>query len=87
VAFLRGSRQQVHDNIFYCEAEKPEAEVELAMQYDEGFSENTHTFVNNINTHEGARTSPGSRPRSPGRSTTTPGRTGSSRRPTRPLGR
>jgi DNA gyrase subunit B len=53
VSFLRGARQQVHDNIFYCSAEKPEAEVELAMQYDEGFSENTHTFVNNINTHEG----------------------------------
>jgi DNA gyrase subunit B len=32
---------------------KPEAEIELALQYDQGFSENTHTFVNNINTHEG----------------------------------
>ncbi len=53
VAFLRGSRQAVHDNIFHCEAERPEAEVELALQYDAGFSENTHTFVNNINTHEG----------------------------------
>jgi DNA gyrase subunit B len=53
VQYLRGSRKPLHDNIVYFEAEKPEAEIELALQYDEGFSENTHTFVNNINTHEG----------------------------------
>jgi DNA gyrase subunit B len=60
VAFLRGSRKPLHDNIVYFEAEKLETEepevyteIELAMQYDDGFSENTHTFVNNINTHEG----------------------------------
>ena len=53
VEYLRGSRQAVHDKIVYFEASRPEAEIELAMQYDAGFSENTHTFVNNINTHEG----------------------------------
>jgi DNA gyrase subunit B len=53
VIYLRGSRQAVHENVFYFQAEKPEAEIELALQYDNGFSENTHTFVNNINTHEG----------------------------------
>ncbi len=53
VNYLRGSRQPLHEPPLYFEAEKPEAEIELAMQYDEGFSENTHTFVNNINTHEG----------------------------------
>jgi DNA gyrase subunit B len=53
VVFLRGNRQAVHDNVLYFQAEKPEAEIELALQYDNGFSENTHTFVNNINTHEG----------------------------------
>jgi len=53
VTFLRGSRAPLHDKICYFETEKPEAEIELAMQYDQGFSENTHTFVNNINTHEG----------------------------------
>ncbi|MEK9505457.1 DNA topoisomerase (ATP-hydrolyzing) subunit B [Gaopeijia maritima] len=53
VTYLRGSRKPMHDTIVYFEASKPEAEIELAMQYDEGFSENTHTFVNNINTHEG----------------------------------
>jgi len=53
VTFLRGSRGALHDNICYFEASKPEAEIELALQYDQGFSENTHSFVNNINTHEG----------------------------------
>jgi len=53
VEFLRGTRGALHDKICYFEASKPEAEIELALQYDQGFSENTHTFVNNINTHEG----------------------------------
>ncbi|MHB1193406.1 MAG: DNA topoisomerase (ATP-hydrolyzing) subunit B [Longimicrobiales bacterium] len=53
VAWLRGQRPPLHDKVCYFEASKPEAEIELALQYDQGFSENTHTFVNNINTHEG----------------------------------
>jgi len=53
VEYLRGSRPPVHEEPFYFETEKPEAEIELALQYDSGFAENTHTFVNNINTHEG----------------------------------
>jgi DNA gyrase subunit B len=53
VEFLRGSRQPLHTKIIYFETSRDEAEIELAMQYDDGFSENTHTFVNNINTHEG----------------------------------
>jgi DNA gyrase subunit B len=53
VTFLRGSRGALHDTMCYFEVSKPEAEIELALQYDQGFSENTHTFVNNINTHEG----------------------------------
>ena len=53
VTFLRGSRKAVHEKIIYFEAVREEAELEVAMQYNEGFAENTHTFVNNINTHEG----------------------------------
>ena len=53
VTYLRGSRKAMHETVVYFEASKPEAEIECAMQYDEGFSENTHTFVNNISTHEG----------------------------------
>jgi DNA gyrase subunit B len=53
VEYLRGARAPLHDKVCYFEASRPEAEIELALQYDQGFSENTHTFVNNINTHEG----------------------------------
>ncbi len=53
VEFLRGSRNPLHPTMIYFETSREEAEIELAMQYDDGFSENTHTFVNNINTHEG----------------------------------
>jgi DNA gyrase subunit B len=53
VTFLRGNRSPLHDKVIYFEASRPEAEIELAMQYDDGYAENTHSFVNNINTHEG----------------------------------
>jgi len=53
VEYLRGSRAPLHENVCYFETSRPEAEIELALQYDQGFSENTHSFVNNINTHEG----------------------------------
>jgi DNA gyrase subunit B len=53
VQFLRGGRAPLHDKVCYFEASRPEAEIELALQYDQDYSENTHTFVNNINTHEG----------------------------------
>ena len=53
VTFIRGNRKAVHSDVIYIEAKRPECEIELALQYDEGYSENTFTFVNNINTHEG----------------------------------
>jgi DNA gyrase subunit B len=53
VKFLRGNRKPVHQEIIYVEANRPECEMELAIQYNEGFREDTFTFVNNINTHEG----------------------------------
>jgi DNA gyrase subunit B len=53
VQYVRGARTPIHDNVLYFEASRPEADIELALQYDTGFSENTHSFVNNINTHEG----------------------------------
>ena len=53
VDYLRGARQPIHSEVIWLETSRPEAEIELAMQYDEGFSENIHTFVNNIDTHEG----------------------------------
>jgi DNA gyrase subunit B len=53
VEYLRGNRKAVHQEIVYVEAKRPECELELALQYNEGFKEDTFTFVNNINTHEG----------------------------------
>ena len=53
VAYLRGNRKPMHPKPVYIEAAREEAEIELALQYDDGYNENTFTFVNNINTHEG----------------------------------
>ncbi|HET7229956.1 MAG TPA: DNA topoisomerase (ATP-hydrolyzing) subunit B [Longimicrobium sp.] len=53
VEHLRGSRKPLHPEVVYIEATRPEAEIEIAFQYDDGYNENTFTFVNNINTHEG----------------------------------
>ncbi|HEX2091365.1 MAG TPA: DNA topoisomerase (ATP-hydrolyzing) subunit B [Longimicrobiaceae bacterium] len=53
VEYLRGTRKPLHAHVIYIEAARPEAEMEIAFQYDDGYNENTFTFVNNINTHEG----------------------------------
>jgi DNA gyrase subunit B len=53
VEFLRGNRKPLHPEPIYIEAERNEADIEIALQYDDGYNENTFTFVNNINTHEG----------------------------------
>ncbi len=53
IDYLRGTRKPLHPEPIYIEAERPEADIELALQYDDGYNENTFTFVNNINTHEG----------------------------------
>ncbi|HET7464344.1 MAG TPA: DNA topoisomerase (ATP-hydrolyzing) subunit B [Longimicrobium sp.] len=53
VEHLRGTRKPLHAEVVYIEASRPEAEIEIAFQYDDGYNENTFTFVNNINTHEG----------------------------------
>jgi DNA gyrase subunit B len=53
IEYLRGSRKPLHPDVIYIEAARPEAEIEIALQYDDGYNENTFTFVNNINTHEG----------------------------------
>lgn len=41
------------ENIIYIETEKENIPVEVAMQYNDSFSENVHSYVNNINTIEG----------------------------------
>jgi len=53
VDYLRGSKSPLHKEIVYVSGSQGDTEIELAMQYTDGYNENTFTFVNNINTHEG----------------------------------
>ena len=53
VEYARGNRKALHEEVVYFGASKPEADVEVALQYNESYREHTSTFVNNINTHEG----------------------------------
>ena len=53
VEYLRGGRKALHPKPIQFEASKDDTEIDVAIQYDEGYAENTFSFVNNINTHEG----------------------------------
>jgi len=53
VKFLDENREPIIDNIICLETEKNSIPVEIAMQYNSSFNENVHSYVNNINTHEG----------------------------------
>ncbi|HVA99158.1 MAG TPA: ATP-binding protein, partial [Bacteroidia bacterium] len=53
VAFLDATREKLVEDCICMEGEKSGIPVEVAMQYNTSFSENLHTYVNNINTHEG----------------------------------
>ncbi len=53
VVYLRGKKTPLHDDVIYISGSQEDVEVELAMQYNDGYNEDTFTFVNNINTHEG----------------------------------
>lgn len=53
VAFLNSSRETIQKRIIFVEGKREDAEVEVAMQYNNGYIDNVFTFTNNINTHEG----------------------------------
>src|SRR5690606_29027360 len=53
VRFLDGTRQPLIPDPIYVEGIKQGIPVELALQYNETYSENVHSYVNNINTIEG----------------------------------
>ena len=53
VKWVIGNRRSLHPKPITFEATREGTEVEGAIQYDDQYSENTFTFVNNINTHEG----------------------------------
>jgi DNA gyrase subunit B len=53
VQYLDETREKLTENIIYIDTEKGDMPVELALQYNTSFSENVHSYVNNINTIEG----------------------------------
>jgi DNA gyrase subunit B len=53
VQYLDATREPLISSVIYMEGEKNGIPVEVAMMYNTSYSENLHTYVNNINTHEG----------------------------------
>jgi len=53
VRYLDGTRESLIREVIYMEGEKNDIPVEVAMVYNTSFNENLHSYVNNINTHEG----------------------------------
>jgi len=53
VRFLDGNRDPIIKDVISMEGEKNGVPVEVAMIYNSSYAENSHSYVNNINTHEG----------------------------------
>ncbi|MDR3236363.1 MAG: DNA topoisomerase (ATP-hydrolyzing) subunit B [Prevotellaceae bacterium] len=53
VDYLDSTREKLTDKPIYLETDKSGIPVEFAMQYNTGYNENVHSYVNNINTIEG----------------------------------
>nr|WP_330365043.1 DNA topoisomerase (ATP-hydrolyzing) subunit B [Oribacterium sp. NK2B42] len=53
VGYLNKGKEPLYSDVIYCEGERDGVFVEVAMQHNDSYSENTYTFVNNINTPEG----------------------------------
>ncbi len=53
VEFLNKSKEALHEKPIYFNAEKDGVQLEIAMQWNDGYDERIYTFANNINTHEG----------------------------------
>jgi len=53
VKFLDANRESLIEKTIYISSDKNEVPVEVAMQYNTSFTENVHSYVNNINTIEG----------------------------------
>ncbi len=53
VAYLNQSKKSIHSDVVYFKGEKDQVEVEIAMQWNDSYSESIYCYANNINTHEG----------------------------------
>ena len=50
---MNRSKEALYPEVIYCEGEKDGVMVEVAMQHNDSYTENSYGFVNNINTPEG----------------------------------
>ena len=53
VQYISRNKTPLYDDIFYCEVEKENVLVEVALQYSDEYHESVYTYVNNINTEDG----------------------------------
>ena len=53
VEYIDGNRESIMQNVIFMEGDKDDIPVEVAMRYNTSYTENLHSYVNNINTHEG----------------------------------
>ena len=53
VQYINRNKTPMYDDIFYCEVEKENVLVEIALQYSDEYHESVYTYVNNINTEDG----------------------------------
>ncbi len=53
IKYLDGGREKIMESPIYMEGDKDNVQVEVVMQYNTSFTENIHSYVNNINTIEG----------------------------------
>jgi DNA gyrase subunit B len=53
VKHLNTTRKALHNDVMYLETTRDDIGIELAMQYNDGYTESVFSFVNNINTHDG----------------------------------
>lgn len=53
IRYLDATREQLTSTVISMEGEKNDIPVEVAMVYNTSYTENLHSYVNNINTHEG----------------------------------
>ncbi len=53
VQHLNKNKNILHEDVIYFESSREDVIVEVALQYNDGFIDNTHSFANNINTVEG----------------------------------
>ena len=52
VKYLNKTKNPLHDEPIYLQKKLDGTEIEIALQYNEGYQENVHSFVNNVNTIE-----------------------------------